>query len=296
MCLVALALAQNRRFPLVLASNRDEFLDRPAAGLDWWQAPDGGPLLLGGRDLRAGGTWLGLSAAGRFGFVTNVRAPAALRPQAPSRGELVPRWLRGDIGFEDYWRAAQAAGHNGFNLIAADLVRDDWFWASNAGAGPRRLEAGLYGLSNAALDTPWPKTERLKQRLCAALAEATDGTAEVLAARLFEALADRRIAPDAELPSTGIPIDWERHLSAAFIRTPDGRYGTRCSTVVIVERLEGRSVAQVFERSFDDGAAVLRHAGLPDWPPRPGAAALPRTQAVMAVGPAPAQAGAERRP
>lgn len=268
MCLVALALAQSRRFPLVLASNRDEFLDRPATGLDWWQPPEGGPPLLSGRDLKAGGTWLGLSAAGRLGFVTNVRAPAALRPQAPSRGALVPRWLRGDLGFEAYWRATHGAGYDGFNLIAADMARGDWYWASNSGGAPRRLDHGVYGVSNAALDTPWPKTERLKERLSAAVAATIEAEpAEALAARLFEALADRRLADDAELPATGIALDWERQLSATFIRTPDGRYGTRCSTVVIVERRAGRSVAHVLERGFDDGAAPTRHVRLPDWPP-----------------------------
>lgn len=303
MCLVALALGQSARFPLVLASNRDEFFDRPAAGLAWWTPAAGGPALLAGRDLQAGGTWLGLSATGRLALVTNVRAPAALRSDAPSRGELVPRWLQNEQTFEPWWREIGNAGHSGFNLIAADVSRDEWTWASNAGLPPRRLRTGLYGMSNAALDTPWPKTERLKQRLCSALNEAGAEPAEALAARLFDALADRRIAPDAELPDTGIALDRERALSAAFIRTADGRYGTRCSTVVIVEHVEGRSIAHVLERSFDAGAnagagvdsrpAVLRSAQLLDWPPLPGAVAQPGVVTLETLLP---QAGDERMP
>lgn len=274
MCLVALALGQSPRFPLVLASNRDEFFDRPTAALDWWTPPSSGPALLAGRDLKAGGTWLGLTAAGRLALVTNVRAPATAKALAPSRGELVPRWLLSESSFDAWWGDEQLAGYNGFNLVAADLTRNEWTWASNTGVPARRLARGLYGLSNAALDTPWPKTERLKQELRSALQTIPpEGPAETLASTLFDALADRRIARDGELPATGLPLARERELSAAFIRTADGRYGTRCSTVVISERVEGRSITHVFERSFNgiDRPSALRRTRLLDWPPLPGA-------------------------
>lgn len=282
MCLVALALGQSPRFPLVLASNRDEFFDRPTAALDWWTPSNGGPALLAGRDLKAGGTWLGLTAAGRLALVTNVRAPSTVQATAPSRGELVPRWLHGESPFDAWWSDVQAAGYNGFNLVAADLARADWTWAGNTGLPPRRLTVGLYAMSNAALDTPWPKTERLKRELHSALQTsiANEVSAEALASRLFYALADRRIASDAELPATGISLARERELSAAFIRTADGRYGTRCSTVMISERIEGRSVTHLFERTFDGGEQppALRRTRLLDWPPLPGTAA--QTEAV----------------
>lgn len=281
MCLVALALGQSPRFPLVLASNRDEFFDRPTAALDWWTPRSGGPALLAGRDLQAGGTWLGLTAAGRLALVTNVRAPRAVKAAAPSRGELVQRWLQGESGFDAWWSDEPADAYNGFNLVAADLARSEWTWAGNTGLPPRRLAPGLYGLSNAALDTPWPKTERLKRELRSALHAITlEDPAQTLAAKLFDALADPRVARDAELPATGIPLARERELSAAFIRTADGRYGTRCSTVVISEYIEGRSITHVFERSFNgsDQALALRHTRLLDWPPMPGAAA--RTEEV----------------
>jgi uncharacterized protein with NRDE domain len=167
-----------------------------------------------------------------------------------------------------FWMRVALSGHNGFNLVAADFARGECFWAANQGTLPQRLERGLWGLSNAGLDTPWPKVQALKQRVDAALVSATD--VDMVAAQLFDALADRSIAADAALPSTGVPREWERALSAAFIDMPQARYGTRCSTVLVTERLAGaRLVTHVLERSFDDGgtAALLRRVEVPDWPP-----------------------------
>jgi uncharacterized protein with NRDE domain len=268
MCLVALAIDDNRRFPFVVAANRDEFFDRPASRLAWWTPADGGPEILGGRDMSAGGTWMGLTAAGRFALVTNVRRIVEVDPEAPSRGEIVPNWLRTEQRPDQFWMQASLTGYAPFNLIAADFRRGDCFWASNQQALPHRIERGIFGLSNAALDTPWPKVVTLKARLSEAMKEAE--SVDMLAGRLFEALSDRDIAPDAELPSTGIDRERERLLSSAFIRTPDGRYGTRCSTVVITERVKRQLVTHVFERTFTPGAgvALMRRARLADWPPR----------------------------
>ncbi len=271
MCLVVLALDQDRRFPLVLASNRDEFFERPTARLAWWTPEGGGPEILSGRDLQAGGTWLGLSAAGRLALVTNVRDPSRHDPQAPSRGELVPRWLHSDLPLDRFWMQVALSGYNGFNLIAADFARGDCFWASSAVALPRRLERGLYGLSNAVLDTPWPKVARLKAEVRATIGSLGVGDGvDLLATRLFESLGDRSLAPDEQLPDTGVPRALERQLSAAFIRTPDGRYGTRCSTLVITERVKRQLVTHVFERSYTagPGVALLRRSRLNGWPPR----------------------------
>lgn len=271
MCLVALALDQDRRFPLVLASNRDDFFERPTARLGWWMPDSGGPEILSGRDLQAGGTWLGLTAAGRLALVTNVRDPSRHDPKAPSRGELVPRWLHSELPLDRFWMQVALSGYNGFNLIAADFARGDCFWASSAAALPRRLERGLYGLSNAVLDTPWPKVARLKAGVRAAIASlGAEDPVDLLATRLFEALGDRSLAPDGQLPDTGVPRELERQLSAAFIRTPDGRYGTRCSTLVITERIKRQLVTHVFERSYTagPGVALLRRSRLSGWPPR----------------------------
>lgn len=268
MCLVALAIDQHRRFPLVIAANRDEFFARPASRLAWWSQEPGLPEVLSGRDLESGGTWLGLTAAGRLALLTNVRNPASNDPKAPSRGAIVPTWLRGDVAMDKFWMRTALSGYNGFNLIAADFARGECFWASNTHGLPVRLERGVYGLSNGALDTPWPKVTQLKSRLQAAV-EGSDSV-DALADRLFAALADRTLAADTELPATGIPLELERYLSAAFIRTPDHRYGTRCSTLVITERVNKRLVTHVLERTFNPGPglALLRRSTLRDWPPR----------------------------
>ena len=268
MCLVALAIDENRRFPLVIATNRDEFFARPAARMGWWQPPEGGPEILAGRDLQAGGTWMGLTASGRLGLVTNVRRAVEIDPDAPSRGGIVPQWLRTELRADQFWMQTSLSGHAPFNLIAADFRRGDCFWASNDQAIPRRIERGIFGLSNAALDTPWPKVVRLKQRLAEALS--TGESVDALSAQLFTALSDREVAPDDQLPSTGIGRDRERMLSPAFIRTPDGAYGTRCSTVIITEKIKRQLVTHVFERTFtaSPGLALLRRTVLKDWPPR----------------------------
>jgi len=269
MCLLTVAIDQSRRFPLVVAGNRDEFFNRPAARLAWWSPGDGLPDILGGRDLEAGGTWLGLTAQGRLAMVTNVRAATAPRdPKAPSRGEIVQRWLAGDASTDRFWMRTALSGYNGFNLIAADFQRGDCFYASNQRPNPERLERGLYGLSNGSLDSPWPKVEALKE----ATREALDScdTVDALAARLFDALADKTPAEDDELPSTGVSRDWEKVLSSAFIRTADGTYGTRCSTLLITERVNKRLVTHVLERTFSPtgGMALLRRSTVKDWPPR----------------------------
>jgi len=268
MCLVALAIDQSRRFPLVLATNRDEFFKRPAARLEWWSPGAGLPDILGGRDLDAQGTWLGLTAQGRLALVTNVRQPGRNDPDAPSRGEIVRNWLAGDTATDRFWMRTALSGYNGFNLIAADFQRGDCFWASNSDAFPTRLERGIYGLSNASLDTPWPKVTLLKERLQEALDDSE--SIDALSKSLFEALADRQPAADNELPSTGVSPEWERMLSSAFIRAPEQGYGTRCSTLVITERVNKRLITHVFERTFSvaGGMALMRRSLLKDWPPR----------------------------
>lgn len=268
MCLAAFALNAHPRFPLVIAANRDEFFARPTAPMAWWTA--GGVELLAGRDLEAGGTWLGLTRAGRLALLTNVREPGRQVAGAPSRGALVVDWLAGQ-GEAPAFAAQLPPGHNGFNLVTADLARGAWHWVSNRAPAPVALGPGLHGLSNAALDTPWPKTVGLK----AALARALDGAtgAEPLVAQLLEALADATPAPDAALPDTGVGLARERQLSPRFVRLPDpehpalARYGTRCSTVLVREA-DGRTL--VVERSVAaDGRwrEPLLHT-LPAWPGR----------------------------
>lgn len=268
MCLVALALDQSSRFPFVLAANRDEFYDRPAARLGWWEPEEGGPPILGGRDLQAGGTWLGLTAHGRLGLITNIRNPKDNDPKAPSRGLIVPQWLKGDMGMSHLWPRLAIEGYNGFNMFALDFADGECFWLNNRKLFPERLQRGVFGLSNAILNTPWPKVQNLKGRMKQAIAQADD--AEALANRLFEALSDPMPAPDEHLPHTGVSLEWERLLSPAFIKSADGRYGTRCSTLVITERVHKRLVTHVLERTFTptSSMALLRRVTLKNWPPR----------------------------
>lgn len=268
MCLIAMAIDQSRQFPLVIAANRDEYFARPAARLGWWTPEGGGPAILAGRDLQQGGTWLGLTAAGRLAMVTNVRDSKRADPEAPSRGLIVPRWLSGREPTDRFWARTMLSGYNGFNLIAADFKRGECFWGSSLGASTRRLERGVFGVSNATLDASWPKTNRVKAGLAESMAVAK--SLGELTTALFGVLSDRILADDADLPSTGVTLDVERQLSSVFIRTPDHSYGTRCSTLIVSERVGREVVTHVFERSFTaaGAATLLRQATLKRWPPR----------------------------
>ena len=268
MCLVAFALDRSRKFPLVVAANRDEYFERPTARLAWWTPEQGGPDILGGRDMSSGGTWLGLTTQGRLGLLTNVRDARRTFEVAPSRGQIVPNWLSAREPVDRFWMRTAVSGYNGFNLVAADFKSGECFWVSNGGIYPRRLERGVYGLSNAELDTPWPKVLALKAKLIESLEQSTQ--VDELAAKLFKALADRTEADDARLPKTGVPQERERQLSPAFIRIPEQRYGTRTSTLIITERVNRHQITHVFERTFGaiDGVALLRRSTIRRWPPR----------------------------
>lgn len=270
MCLAVFALGQHPRFPFVLAANRDEFFARPSAPLDWWTPAAANAPVLAGRDLSAGGTWFGLSAAGRLALLTNVRDPSRLRADAPSRGRIVTEWLAGGLSLAAAHRHWQAAGFNGFNVVVADLADPaaspigQWGWTSASAPVPLPLAAGLHGVSNASLDTPWPKVQRLRHAMAETLAQAT--TPAAVAAALFAALADAERARDDTLPSTGVPLDIERALSSVFIRTDDGRYGTRCSTVVVREH---DGTTHVIERTYADDGGELAWVSWPCWPGTP---------------------------
>lgn len=247
MCILVLAWRDRPGDRLVLLGNRDEFHARRSAPADWWaDAPD----VLGGRDLEAGGSWLGVTRRGRFAVVTNVREMRLAPPPLPlSRGELVQGFLTGDATPEAFARDAVARGARfaGFNLIVGD-AGSAWYASNRAAA--RALEPGVHALSNATLDRPWPKVERLRQRFHAA----RDAGDEALLALL----ADRAPADDAELPDTGLPLARERLLSSAFVASPD--YGTRASYLLA---LGADGAARLVERSFAPDASVTgerRHA------------------------------------
>jgi uncharacterized protein with NRDE domain len=224
MCLILVAWRVHADYPLVLAANRDEFHARAAAPAAWWQDPQ----ILAGRDLSAGGTWLGVTRDGRFAALTNYRDPALVQRAAPSRGELVPVTLAAMMPVQlSLQQLRRTAGtYNPFNLIFSDGERLAVF-ESVPGDG-RMLGPGVYGLSNHLLDTPWPKLLTAKSALGAALTHLPDERP------LLELLRDERQADDAQLPRTGVSLAWERLLSSAFIRAPE--YGTRCSSILLIDR------------------------------------------------------------
>lgn len=241
MCLLVLAWQVHPRYRLVVAANRDEFHERPAAPMAKWPAPND---ILAGRDLRAQGTWLGLDEQRRFGVITNFRELQRPRPDAPSRGALIPNYLGGEEGAGAFLGhlKAQAPNYSGFNLLLTDGA-SLWYASNRAPEFARRLPPGVYGLSNEFLDTPWPKLRRVRTRFDAWLSD----PASASPSGLFALLDDRTtVTPDEELPNTGIPEEWERVLSAPFVSHPD--YGTRASTVLL---LEPSGAGLLAERRFD---------------------------------------------
>jgi len=241
---------------LTVAANRDEFFRRTALPMNWWADAPG---LLAGRDLVGGGTWLGITRDGRFAALTNYRAPHEMRPDAPTRGTLVSAWLSGERTAPlDYLQQVARTGdiYNGFNLLVGDLPRRELGWYCNRSeAAPVLLEAGTHGISNAVLDTRWPKLVRKRAELAALLAE--NSTPPL--SRLIDMMRDPRLARDDELPSTGIPLERERVLSAAFIETPE--YGTRGTTALQVAAESETLKVNVSERSDDNGSHRIARPG-----------------------------------
>ena len=242
MCLIVFAWQVVPGAPLIAAANRDEFYDRPAAAAGAWPEH---PKVYAGRDLKGGGSWMGITQEGmygaRFAALTNIRGPQERREEAPSRGALVADFLAGELSAEDYIGkiAKGSVAYNGFNLVLGDRKR--LFWFSNRGDDDERngkaLAPGIYGISNSLLDAPWPKVVRTKAQFASLLCQGAPEDA------YFEMLADTTRAPDLRLPDTGIALDLERVLSAVCIETAG--YGTRTSTVV---KLWDDAPAELHER------------------------------------------------
>jgi len=250
MCLIVFAWKAHPAYSLVLAANRDEFFDRPSTPLDYW---DDMPGVLGGRDLQKGGSWLAANVDGRWAAVTNFRDGRAASPSSLSRGQLVLNYVASGEQAEDYALNVMRplTDYPGCNLLIGDA--DSLFFVSNRNQTHSRETAaavapGFHGLSNHLLDTPWPKVQRCKRTMQRLL----DSDSSALGDRLFELLADRTPADDDELPSTGVPHEWERTLSAPFI-VADG-YGTRASTVVLMDH---DGTVAVHERSFGAGGIEI---------------------------------------
>lgn len=244
-CLLLVAFRMHPAWRLVVAANRDELHSRATAPAGRWADH---PDVLGGRDLEGGGTWLGVTRQGRLAALTNVREPGSMQRGPRSRGGLVRDFLLGTASPGEFLDALGPQGRDypGFNLLVADGA-ELWHW-SNRGPGPRRLESGLVGVSNAGLDTPWPKVVRGKTRLGELLAEGQLDPPLSPAAEeeVMALLGDRSTPPDDALPDTGVGLERERLLAPAFILSP--AYGTRSSTLLLVGH---DGAVHLVERSFD---------------------------------------------
>ncbi len=260
MCLILLAIKSHPAYKLVIAANRDEYYDRPTAPAAFWK---NSPGIIGGRDLSAGGTWLGITTKGRIAAITNYRDPASNKDHAPSRGNLVREFLMGQDSPVHYLSELRRTGgeYNGFNIIVGQ--KDDLYWYSNRSEETQNMMKGIYGLSNCLLNTPWPKVSRAKQAMARLLSNRKRPSQEAL----FHILLDRSIPDDDELPDTGVGPEWERILSPIFITSPI--YGTRSSTLLLID-LQDR--VTFIERTFDsdpDHPTTVRYEFQIESPPDP---------------------------
>ena len=226
MCLLLMGLHAHPRYKLILAANRDEYYDRPTAPAAFREESPG---LLAGKDLRGGGTWLGITREGRLAAITNYRDPSSNKADAPSRGELVSGFLLSHEDPQKYLArlAARAHQYNGFNLVAG--CNDQYYWHSNRGNGTKLLKPGIYGVCNHLLDTPWPKIRKSQggfQRGPFSVPEISNRKPSL---KYFRTVQPHRMK---NLPHTGVGLEWERILGPVFVESDN--YGTRSSTVLLI--------------------------------------------------------------
>lgn len=240
MCLITFAFNAHPKYRLILAANRDEFYERPTRKAQFW-TKEGYPDLLAGKDLEAGGTWMGAHSSGRWGALTNYRDPSWVKKSPPSRGALVLDFLKNDESPPLYLQnhRPKASEYSGFNLLLGDM--DMIYHYSNVTDKITELKAGVHGVSNALLDTPWPKLDQAKTELEKAVQKDT-----IEPEQLFELLKNEQKPPEDKLPDTGIPKEWEKAVSSVFIKTET--YGTRCSTLLLIDH---HAQATFIERRYN---------------------------------------------
>lgn len=238
MCLLLIANNSHPNYKLIIGANRDEFYNRPTEQAHFWEDKLN---ILAGRDLQARGTWLGISETGKIAALTNFREGLKQKDNAPTRGLLTVNYLKDFLKPADYLSKIKSISneYNGFNLVLGEI--ENLYYFSNKRNLVEKLETGVYGLSNGLLDSNWPKVleSRIKFQ---EIIKKTD----LLTDDVFKILSDRSIVEDEFLPDTGIPKEIEKILSAVFIKTE--KYGTRCSTVVMVD---SSNKVQFVERTFN---------------------------------------------
>jgi uncharacterized protein with NRDE domain len=239
MCLLLIAKKVHPDYKLVICANRDEFYERPSMPANFWNDH---PKVLAGKDLKAGGTWLGINREGKLAAITNFRGGLKERNNAPTRGMLTADYLISNQNPVDYLKQIiqKANDYNGFNLVVGGV--DNLYYLSNREGTIRKLENEIYGLSDGVLDSNWPKVLESKAKFEEVIKKKFISTED-----LFDILSDRSTAEDQLLPNTGIDMIIEKTLSAVFIKTE--KYGTRCSTVITVDR---NNKTLFIERTFNN--------------------------------------------
>lgn len=242
MCMIIFAHDWHPGYQLIVTANRDEFYKRPDQTAAFWPEH---PLMLAGKDLHQGGTWTGITKTGKFAALTNYRDPASMKKEAPSRGKLVENYLTSYYSPAEFIAKLENGGaaYNGFNLLFGSI--GDLYYYSNREKQLQRIGQGIHGLSNSLLDVPWPKVSKAVKEV-GALADKPVIEAE----QLFAIMADQTLPADDELPQTGVGIDFERVLAPAFVASESYGYGTKLTTVILVDRDQH---VRFWERSFKHG-------------------------------------------
>tara|TARA_R110002124_G_scaffold134129_1_gene296760 strand:+ start:10714 stop:11496 length:783 start_codon:yes stop_codon:yes gene_type:complete len=240
MCLIVFSYKTHPTYKLILAANRDELYERPTRAAQFWNE-EGFPDILAGKDLKANGTWMGISKSGKWGALTNYRDPKNIKENAPTRGRLVLDFLKSEVSGKEYVSEVknEAKEYNGFNLLLGE--KDKLLHYSNESDQITEVSPGVHGVSNALLDTSWPKIDQAKQEL-----KKVTSSEKFDKEELFQILKNPEKAPDDKLPSTGIPYEWEKAISSIFIKTDN--YGTLCSTLLLID-YDGN--AAFTERRYD---------------------------------------------
>jgi len=249
MCLILISYKQFDKFPLIIAANRDEYFERPSQAAHFW---NDNPFILAGRDLKHGGSWLGISRQGRFAAVTNFREPSNKIASATSRGTLVSKYLMSDISAGNYLEDLldQIDQFDGFNLLVGDT--NALYFLGSLEKQIRILDTGVYGISNGIFDCPWPKVIQGKQRL----AEIMNKSGQPDETAFFKLLANETVPPDDELPDTGVGLEWEQKLGSIFVKADP--FGTRCSTLLSIDV---KRQVRFSERNFDHAGNDLGTEG-----------------------------------
>lgn len=240
MCLILFSWDNHPKYKLILAANRDEFYDRPTDTIHSWSENEN---IIAGKDLTGGGTWMGIHNHNKFTALTNHRNPARVIKNPPSRGDLTLDFLSSDVKEFDYYQDKKdfLEQYNGFNLLVGSFQEMGYF--NNVDGQYTALSSGIYGLSNAVLDTPWPKLAKAKTAFTRVTKNENPSIEE-----MYQILQDKTLAADEDLPQTGIPYEWEKAISAIYIEKEN--YGTCCSTILTVTH-EGEG--EIHELSYPVG-------------------------------------------